>query len=262
MLKSSYRIFSAWGVPVRIHISLLLILILFVILSAGGDPVATILTFVLLFGSVVLHELAHSLVARAHGIPVRDITLYPIGGIARLEEMPRRPSVELMVAAAGPLASLALAGAAAGVMLLQPAGTARDVTVSLLVVNAFLGLFNLLPGFPMDGGRILRSILAMRMPYLRATAIATRIGTIVAYGFIVLGIILPRIDLLLVGIFVLFMAKAEYHAVRLREAFSPWVYTDARGSVRVPEGGAVWVPPRGPVVYRLFFEQDPRFYRW
>jgi Zn-dependent protease/CBS domain-containing protein len=189
------------GVPVRVHLSFVLILLMFAYLArAQGRSVPFELLFVLLvFGCVVLHELGHALAARRYGVRTRDIVLYPIGGIARLENIPDGKA-ELVIASAGPavnlglalilFASLLIAGASAAMgpgILIGRAGLVQR----LLAANLVLFVFNLIPAFPMDGGRILRAALSLAMPVERATRIAARVGQACAVGFATLGFFLP-----------------------------------------------------------------------
>lgn len=230
MLGGSFQIAKIRGIPIRVHLTLVIVLPL---LGAGlADEFMTnawlwgLLTAVGLFISVALHELGHSFVSIAKGYPVRDILLLPIGGVAQLARMPERPRDEFQVAIAGPLVSLALFGAlrtsAPWAAALHYPSLARFAYL-LGIINLQLFLFNLLPSFPMDGGRILRAWLTPRKGRLVATRIAARLGKIMALIFGVLGIFgLPGVvssNLLLVviAVFIYTAASAEYRLVWLQE---------------------------------------------
>jgi Zn-dependent protease/CBS domain-containing protein len=188
-MKWSWKIANIAGIDVFIHATFLLI-IGWVGLSywqQTGTLAGTLegIAFtLLLFGCVVLHEYGHALTARRYGIKTRDITLYPIGGVARLERMPEKPIQEFWVALAGPAVNVAIAvllfawlvisGTLAPLAALGM--TSGPFVERLLLVNISLVLFNLIPAFPMDGGRVLRSLLAMRLEYTRATQIAATVG--------------------------------------------------------------------------------------
>jgi len=188
-MKWSWKITTIAGIDVFIHATFLLI-IGWVGLSywqQTGTLTGTlegILFTLLLFGCVVLHEFGHALTARRYGIKTRDITLYPIGGVARLERMPDRPIQELWVALAGPAVNVVIALLLLGWLVVS--NTLAPITglsmtggpflERLLLVNVSLVLFNLIPAFPMDGGRVLRSLLALRLEYTRATQIAATVG--------------------------------------------------------------------------------------
>ena len=180
----SFTIARIFGSEVRIHVTFFLLLLYIGVahFQAGGIPAAIsgIIFILALFACVVAHEFGHALMARRYGIKTPDITLLPIGGLARLERMPEKPAQEIAVALAGPAVNLVIA---AVLILVLGAGVDADAlqalenpTVSFLArlatVNVFLVVFNLIPAFPMDGGRILRGLLAVRLPYLKATRIA------------------------------------------------------------------------------------------
>ena len=184
----SWRIGSLAGIPIYLHATFVLLLAWIALshVSAGhGVALAArgLLLVASVFAVVVVHELSHALVARRFGIPTRDITLYPIGGIARLERMPERPGQELLVALAGPAINGVLALAIYVVIRLtgigadgSPLTIGGSLAIQLLWINISLGAFNLLPAFPMDGGRILRAALAFKLDRSRATRAAAAIG--------------------------------------------------------------------------------------
>ena len=204
MLKNSLRIARIGGVSVNIHVSWILIFVLVTWTLAGSYfprnhpnwPLSLYWTVglaasVLFFASVLAHELAHSFVARARGLPVHDITLFIFGGVAQLEEEPETPATEFLMALVGPFTSIVL-GACFGVVWLTASGVSEPLAALgfyLAVNNVWLGMFNLIPGFPLDGGRVLRSILWQVTGNLqRATRWATLVGQAIAYLFILAGV--------------------------------------------------------------------------
>ena len=220
------------GIPVQMHLTFLLLLG-WVGLShwqhhGTSQAVVTGVAFILaLFGCVLLHELGHALMARKFGIKTRDITLLPIGGVARLEKMPDDPKQELWVALAGPAVNVVIALVL--YVWLQLAGgwqPVEQLSVSsgsfaerLMLVNVSLVLFNLLPAFPMDGGRVLRALLAMKMDYARATQIAAGIGQMMAFGLGFLGLF-GNPFLLFIAFFVWIGAAQEASGVQVKSALS------------------------------------------
>ena len=192
-----------------------------------GDVLSGILFILALFACVVLHEYGHALTARKYGIKTRDITLYPIGGVARLERMPDKPIEELWVALMGPAVNVLIA-AGLFVYLFFSRGLVplNELTIAsgsflgrLMVINVSLVLFNLIPAFPMDGGRILRSILAMRMEYVRATQIAANIGQGLAFVFGFLGLF-GNPTLLFIAFFVWIGASQEAGMIQMKNSLS------------------------------------------
>lgn len=219
-----------FGVDVYLHVTFLLLLGL--VGSAhwlAGRSLEAALGGVVFFGAiflcVLLHEFGHALAARRFGIGTKDIVLLPIGGVARLERMPERPVQEFWIAVAGPAVNVVI-GATLGLGLWLTGGlvpltelstTGGSFAERLLMVNLFLVLFNLLPAFPMDGGRVLRSLLALRLDFTRATQIAGRIGQGMAVVFALVGL-LTNLMLLIIAVFVWLGATREMAAADTRFA--------------------------------------------
>ncbi len=218
-MKYSFKIGSAWGIPIELHITFILLIAAVFVLSLPTDQFYTFFIVLLLFVFVVFHELAHSVVARHYGIKVRKIILYPIGGVSEIEEIPDNPAQEWRMAVAGPLTSLVLGfalfaiGAVSAPNLLSPTvfvSITGNVIYDLASLNILLGFFNLIPAFPMDGGRVFRALLAERMKYSDATRYAVTIGRVFGILMVVAGVIFPNYFLLiLVGIFVYIGASEE-----------------------------------------------------
>ncbi|MFG1479855.1 site-2 protease family protein [Xanthobacter sp. V4C-4] len=214
---------------IRIHVTFLLFLVWIwaAYYRAGGAEAAWqgVLFVALLFACVLLHELGHVVAARHYGVKTPDITLWPFGGIASLERIPEKPSEELVVAVAGPLVNVVIAAA---LLLVLGAGAPVDdlsriedpgtsMLVKLAGANIFLVVFNLIPAFPMDGGRVLRALLAMRMGFGRATALAASIGQGLAIAFGLAGIFFNPM-LMIIGVFVFLAASGEAGQAQLKEA--------------------------------------------
>ena len=193
-----------------------------------------ILFIVALFACVVLHEYGHALTARKYGIKTRDITLYPIGGVARLERMPEKPIEELWVALMGPAVNVVIAaGLFAYLFFSGSLVPLTDLTVAsgsfaerLMTVNISLVLFNLIPAFPMDGGRVLRALLASRMEYARATQIAAVVGQGLAFVFGFIGLFTNPM-LLFIALFVWIGAAQEAAAVEMKAGLAGYLVRDA-----------------------------------
>ncbi|HLP77059.1 MAG TPA: site-2 protease family protein [Candidatus Paceibacterota bacterium] len=241
-MKWSWRLFKIAGIGVYVHVTFFLLLF---VLGAQGyaarhqwlDAVGEVGFIITLFFIVVLHELGHALTARRFGIATKDITLLPIGGVARLERMPEDPKQELAVALAGPAVNVVLALILfvglyifAGLTSMdQMLANGGDFFARLLIVNVFLAIFNLLPAFPMDGGRVLRALLAIRMNYVRATRIAANIGQGMAFLFVMVGLgVLSSFGvpgsgnpfLILIAIFVWMGAAQEAGMVEMKSALN------------------------------------------
>jgi Zn-dependent protease/CBS domain-containing protein len=222
--------FRLAGIEIVAHWTFPLLLV-WVFLSQAASPanvghaLVTTGLVVAVFACVLVHELGHAFVARHFGIRTRSITLYPIGGVARLTRIPTRPREELAIAIAGPLTSIGLAALSAGAVVLT-VGVPAEATLwvggqmflaQLAVANLLIGLFNLLPAFPMDGGRVLRAFLAMRFEYARATRYAARVGKGCALVLAFVGAFHDWM-LLLIAVFVFVGAEQEAAFVELRAA--------------------------------------------
>ncbi len=222
-MRYTFGLGSYFGIPVKIHLTFPLILIAFGLEAGlrGGWSAAgwAVLLVLAVFVCVVLHELGHSLQVKRFGINVRDIVLLPIGGMARAESIPDDPRQEIIVAVSGPLVNFALAGLFLPYVLLR-FGTLdmeNDFIAAIVSINIVLGTFNLIPAFPMDGGRILRGLLAMRLPYLTATRWAKNIGQAIAIIFVVLGFLYTNLIMLpLIAVVVFFGAMSEESMIRAK----------------------------------------------
>jgi Zn-dependent protease/CBS domain-containing protein len=225
----SFPIGRLFGSEVRVHVTFFLLLAWIGIAhyQQGGWPAALDgVAFILaIFACVVAHEFGHALAARRYGIKTPDITLLPIGGLARLERMPEKPGQEIVVALAGPAVNVVIA-----IVLILVMNARFDLTalegldnpalsflVRLASVNVFLVLFNLIPAFPMDGGRVLRAILAIWYSRTQASNIAARIGQALAFGFGFLGLMGGNPLLIFIAIFVYLAATAEAQSVGLQD---------------------------------------------
>jgi Zn-dependent protease/CBS domain-containing protein len=218
-MKYSFKIASVWGIPIELHITFILLMGAVAILSYPSFYLFALILFLFVF--VVVHEMAHTFVARHYHIKVRKIVLYPIGGVSEIEEIPETPSIEWRLAIAGPATSFLI-----GVVLLvanqittiaapttpisASLGTAGSLMLDLAVLNLLLGGFNLIPAFPMDGGRVFRALLAERMKFTDATKYAAYLGRLFGIGMVIFGIVFPSYFLLIVvGLFVYIGASEE-----------------------------------------------------
>ncbi len=223
-MKWSLNLGRIFGIRVLVHWTFLILLawVVFNEWEKGSDTFTALLTLfyiITLFACVVLHELGHSLTARHFGIKTKKITLLPIGGVASLEQMPEKPRQELLVAIAGPAVNVAIA-----ILLIPFLGSMQTILASagkndysitpqnflfyLFLINILLVVFNAIPAFPMDGGRVLRAFLAMHMNRVRATHIASRLGQGIAVLFFIAGFFFDPF-LVFIGIFVFFGAYSE-----------------------------------------------------
>jgi Zn-dependent protease len=225
----SWRVGSIAGVPVRVHATFVLLLAWVALSHLDADhelalAVHGMALVACVFAIVVAHEFGHVLAARRFGIPTHDITLYPIGGISRIDQMPERPRQDLAVAAAGPAVNLVLAlliyivFAACGIAVGDDPLTLRGgFAVELFWINLSLAVFNLLPAFPMDGGRLLRALLALRMPCERATFAAARVARVPAIAMGAVGLLLSPM-LAVIALFVWMPAGQEARVAGMKSA--------------------------------------------
>lgn len=258
------HVLTVRGIPIYIHASWLAIYALITwTLAVGYFPgtlpdlpraaywVDGLIAALLLFVSVLLHELSHSIVAGAHGLSVRGITLHVFGGVSELEDEPPSPRGEFLIAVVGPITSFAIAAVLWGIRAggLLGAGSARAVVSYLIVVNVAVGVFNLIPGFPLDGGRLLRAALWRWQGSLgRATYLASRVGVAFAFGLIAVGVLqifggsfLGGLWAILIGLFLRNSADTSYALSAVRDALSALHVRDimARDVVTVPADATI-----------------------
>jgi Zn-dependent protease/CBS domain-containing protein len=244
--KGSLTIATIGGIAIKLHWSLAGIALLLTIQLATLDfPTLVpgesdllywalgLITAIIFFVSVLLHELSHSLVARLRGYKVSEIVLFILGGVSNIEEEPRKAGDEFLIAVVGPLMSFLIAGVCFGLLQLvtPPVRTAGANVAAILqyltLINVLLGLFNMIPGFPLDGGRVLRSIIwGITRNFQRSTRIAGVIGQIVAYGFILWGLFqtfgagdLSGLWIAFIGWFLLNAAQQSVSGVGVRQTF-------------------------------------------
>ena len=225
----SFPIGRVNGTVVRIHFTFLIFLAWIVLAANAANGAKAALSaglfFVLLFASVLLHEFGHILVARRFGVRTPTVTLLPIGGVAQMERIPEQPSQELLIALAGPAVNLVIGGVltlALGGLPTHPQMELANFSTAfwshLAFANLALGLFNLLPAFPMDGGRVLRAVLSAKLGYARGTKAAAVTGQVLAFLFGLVGVASGNLMLTLIAVFVYFGAGAEAGAARMRSA--------------------------------------------
>lgn len=225
MFSHAYTIARIAGIPIRVHVTLLILLPVLLWIFPASQWVLGLTAVAGLFACIALHELGHALVALRFGCRARDIVLLPIGGVAQLENLPRHPRQEMLIAAAGPVVSvlLAVAGSAAAALLAAGGALAAAGVADILArANLTLALFNLIPSFPMDGGRIFRAFLSPFLGRLLATRIATWIGRAFAVGLGVWSLWPPMNPLpLALSIFLFQAAGAEWRQTLMQEFARP-----------------------------------------
>src|SRR5215212_928487 len=246
-MGGAFKIGRLSGIDVRVHWTFFLLLAFFAFIGyqePGGlvGALTATITIVALFFCVLLHEFGHSLVAQRLGIKIHSITLLPIGGVSNLESLPEKPADEVKITVAGPLVNVVLAPIFFGVGLLLGAvprlpadlftgiGSVGQFFFYLGYINVVLALFNLLPAFPMDGGRILRALLATRLGAVRATEISSAVGQLFAVAFFLIGLISGNLLLALVAVFIFFGASGESQMVRQRELTRGLLVSDVMGT--------------------------------
>lgn len=256
---SSLKIGRWFGIDVFVHPSFWLLPLLVVFGGAGNVPFELAALFGA-FGCIALHEYGHALAARWFGIRTRDITLYPLGGVARLEGLPERPWPEIVVALAGPAVNVAIAAALFGVLMLDgvvPGGgsvmSVPDALFTrLMVINLYLVAFNLLPVFPMDGGRVFRAVVSLFTDRVTATEVAATVGTVLAVVMGLIGLWQHQYMLVVLAVFVVMIGRGELAGIRYQEEARRWERQSRR---RMP----AWETANEPADGWVF---DPRTGLW
>jgi Zn-dependent protease len=273
-MLSSLRLGKLFGIDLFVHPTFWLLPVFFFLggVMAGDVPGAVLDVAVVLvvFGCIALHEMGHALAAAYYGVRTRHITLYPMGGVAALERMPERPIQEIVVALAGPAVNVVIAlGLLAGLfaanvalpgpVTLDGMGWIEQFVVRVLALNVLLVVFNLIPAFPMDGGRVFRAVMSTMMRRPEATQVAVTLGSVLAAVFVLVGLgLVPvpflgsgtNVSLVLVGAMVFFLGRLELAQVRAIEARRTW---DRRRADLFEDAGE---PPIAEVI------SPPRFSGW
>lgn len=258
-MRGALKIFTAFGIPVFIHWTFGFIFV-FILWNAQSEGMTTMETltytalFMSLFVCVLLHEYGHALAARRYGVKTQDIVLMPIGGVARLEKMPDKPMQEFVVAIAGPMVNVVIAillmlgiwlltdpayielmanlviSTEEGNEIIEEAGIQIPQTlqfaINLAILNIVLVIFNMIPAFPMDGGRVFRALLSMKTGRPKATRIASMVGQVIAGLIIFLGIWTNAFMIIVLGIFVIYGARSENAMVQLEDLLSRYTTRD------------------------------------
>jgi Zn-dependent protease/CBS domain-containing protein len=219
-MSGTVGLVRVFGVPVRLHFTFVLLILFLFFLGATGKQSSLMMVFYILalFGSVILHELGHSLVAKRYGVKTIEIVMFPIGGLARLDRAPK-PKEEFWIAIAGPAVNFLIAGGIIGYLYVRGGGitaleglreaTDLNLLERIALGNLLLALFNLLPAYPMDGGRVLRSLLAFFRPENEATRLAAGAGKILAFFMGLFGLLSMNFFLIFIAFFVYLGASQE-----------------------------------------------------
>jgi Zn-dependent protease/CBS domain-containing protein len=256
-MVSSLKIGSVMGIPIKLHITFLLILPFIAFAFATSPPPLgfngvpdmwarvglSLLAAILLFVCVLIHELGHSYIAVHNGIKIGGITLFLFGGVSEMEDIPRNPGVEMLMAFVGPAISMVIGLIFAAIYFMVPgihsgpySGTLDTMIALLAYMNIALAVFNILPAFPMDGGRVLRGFLAGRMPYIRATRIAVSVGKLFAYILALIGLLTWPTGLwfIVIALFIYMAASEEERStttsltlegIKVKDVMTPEVHT-------------------------------------
>ncbi len=232
-IGNALHVGTFYGIPVRVHwtFGLLLLFILYTILTTKDikmwQGVSYGLMVLTIFVCVILHEYGHALTGKRFGVKTQDIIISPLGGLARMTNMPEKPIHEFFIVIAGPLVNLAI-GTFIGVIMYFITGKfsmdlltydfnkPEEYIRMLMPINLGLFLFNLIPAFPMDGGRILRSLLSIKLGKVKATQIASVVGRVLAIGFVIYGVFDQQMILAMIGLFIFMMAGKEYDQTKLQ----------------------------------------------
>ncbi len=245
-MRMSWKLGQVAGIDVYLHPTFFLLLMLPQVIQGG---IAAVLLVIAVFGCLLLHELGHALMARRFGIETEDITLSPIGGVARLRRMPKAPGAELLIALAGPAVNILIVLVLAGlyglgvVTNLWAMVALQQFVIVLMVANLFLVAFNLVPAFPMDGGRVLRALLSGWLGRARATMIAAGIGRVLAIAFGLYSLIHGELLQVVLAMFIYWAAGKELSMVlaeERRRSMDEGIWTAPPGFRWVSQGQGVW----------------------
>ena len=257
-MNESISLGRLFGIEIKLHWSMPVLLLVFLFAIQGSMGIGLFGAAMLLLSLeaiVLLHELGHSLVAKSYGLQVIDITFWPLGGMARMSRIPENTRIEATIALAGPAVNFVLAGIAMPIAWLAGGTEFGALTGTFALMNLVLGGFNLLPAFPMDGGRVLRALLARKGDWLRATEQAVRVGRWMALLMLLFGVFTSASFMLVfVAGFVWISGQKELMAIRMRHTGSPFDLRGMQDAVRRAGGGGGG-PLAGPGIP---FGADPR----